>query len=444
LFKISSILFLSFAGLLLVACSELNLLCPALTAQSPVHNIDTGLDYATVQEAIDAEETIDGNTITVDAGIYYEHVIVNKSLNIIGADQDMTAVDGNGYGYVISVSASNSRISGFTVQNGERGINLDHIQHAVVDNTTVLNCSSQIGRGIFVWGSSNCTVADNTLVSNSEAGIELWQSSGTLIRNNEVRNCMHGIYLLVDSVGNTIEGNIVKNNPQGIVASFNCNNNTVTENTVSQSSLGGIAMGGAYNNSIYHNNLFGNTLNAWVYGDSINLWDNGVEGNYWGDYAGADLNEDGVGDSAKVIDTFNEDEFPLMGFFSSFDVMFGDDVSTVIAICNSTISGFSFDQVKREISFNVSAEDGTRGFCRLLFPRTMIEAPYSVLVNYAPPITLKELQTSNGTNVALYFTYLHSTRYVQVIPELSAFVLGLAMTVATLTIMLGHRRKRRR
>jgi len=25
----------------------------------PVHNIDTGLDYATIQEAIDAEETLD-------------------------------------------------------------------------------------------------------------------------------------------------------------------------------------------------------------------------------------------------------------------------------------------------------------------------------------------------------------------------------------------------
>lgn len=34
----------------------------------PVHNLDTGLDYATIQAAIDAPETLNGHTIRVDAG----------------------------------------------------------------------------------------------------------------------------------------------------------------------------------------------------------------------------------------------------------------------------------------------------------------------------------------------------------------------------------------
>ena len=440
MFRMARILIALCAGLFLAARFPISY--PYATAvQLPVHNIDSGLDYATIQEAINATQTVDGNTITVDAGTYYEHVAVNKRLKLVGAGQDLTIVDGNGTGSVISVSVGNSRISGFTVQNGLWGVDLDHIQNASVDNNTVLSCFSSGGRGIFVWGSLDCTIANNTVVSNNEAGIELWQSSGILIVNNEVESNMHGIYLLIDSIGNVIEGNIVKKNPQGIVASFYCNNNTIAGNNVSESSLGGIVMGGAYNNSIYHNNLFGNSVQAWVYGGSINLWDDGAEGNFWSDYVGTDLNEDGIGDVSRVIDALNQDGFPLMAPFSSFSVMFGEKICTITTICNSTISGFAFDQAEREITFNVSAPDGTIGFCRIQFPKALINAPYSVLVNYMPPRTLKELPASNSTYVALYFTYLHSTRYVQIVSEFSTFMLGLTLTVATvatLTILLSR------
>ena len=437
MFGMGGILIALCAGLFLVGRFPISYPC-ATAVQLPVHNIDSGLDYATIQEAINATQTVDGNTVTVDAGTYYEHVAVNKRLKLVGASRDLTIVDGNGTGSVISVGVGGSRISGFTVQNGLWGVNLDHIQNASVDNSTVLSCSSSGGRGIFVWGSSDCSIASNTVVSNNEAGIELWQSSGILIVNNELESNMHGIYLLVDSIGNVIEGNIVKNNPQGIVASFYCNNNTITGNNVSGSSLGGIVMGGAYNNSIYHNNLFGNSVQAWAYGGSVNLWDSGAEGNFWSDYAGTDLNEDGIGDASRIIDAPNQDGFPLMAPFSSFGVMFGEQICTINTICNSTISGFAFDQAEREINFNVSAPDGTIGFCRILFPKALINAPYSVSVDYLPPRTLKELPASDSTCVALYFTYLHSTRYVQIVSEFSTLMLELTLTVATLALLLSR------
>jgi parallel beta-helix repeat protein len=416
----------------------------AASVQLRVHNIDSKLDYATIQEAINATQTVDGNTIVVDAGTYYEHVIVNKRLKLVGAGQGLTIVNGNGTGTVISVSVDDSRISGFTVQNGLWGVNLNHVQNASVENNTVLNCSISGGRGIFVWGSLDCTVASNTFLSNKEAGVELWQSSGTLIINNNISSNMHGIYLLINSIRNVVEGNIVRNNPQGIVASFDCSNNTITGNIVSGSSLGGIVMGGALNNSIYHNNVFGNSVQAWAYGNSTNLWDNGAEGNFWGGYAGTDLNEDGIGDSPMVIDVRNQDRFPLMAAFSNFNVVFGEQNYTVTTICNSTISGFAFNQTERKISFNVSAPDGTIGFCRILFPKALIDTPYSVSVNYLPPRTLKQLPTSNSSDVALYFTYFHSTSYVQVASEFSTFMLGLTLSVTTLMILLSRFKVRRK
>jgi hypothetical protein len=44
-----------------------------------VRNLATGLDYSTIQSAIDAPETLDGQTIEVQAGTYFESVILHKS-----------------------------------------------------------------------------------------------------------------------------------------------------------------------------------------------------------------------------------------------------------------------------------------------------------------------------------------------------------------------------
>src|SRR5690606_31905391 len=55
----------------------------------PVKNTNTGLEYCTIQAAIDDPATNDlvgdHDVITVAAGTYAEHVTVDKTLTIIGA-----------------------------------------------------------------------------------------------------------------------------------------------------------------------------------------------------------------------------------------------------------------------------------------------------------------------------------------------------------------------
>ena len=67
-------------------------------------------------------------------------------------------------------------------------------------------------------------------------------------------------------------------------------------------------------NSIFHNNFLDNTRNAYEYASNPpgNSWDNGIEGNYWDDYAGVDANNDGIGDTPYAFRYCNEDSHPLM------------------------------------------------------------------------------------------------------------------------------------
>jgi len=88
----------------------------------PVHNLNTGLNYTTIQGAIDATETLDGHTIYVDNGVYYEYLTVDKSINLVGESKEETIIDGNGgTTKILYVIVDNVNVSSFTIRNGNYG-----------------------------------------------------------------------------------------------------------------------------------------------------------------------------------------------------------------------------------------------------------------------------------------------------------------------------------
>lgn len=93
---------------------------------------------------------------------------------------------------------------------------------------------------------------------------------------------------------------------------------------------------------------------------------------------------------------------------------------------NSTgISNFRFNQSKREISFNVTGNDGTIGFCSVTLPNALVQSlwhgEFTILVDGQPPAYISIV--SDETYTYVYFTYIHSEHEVVIIQEFSQIII---------------------
>jgi len=64
-----------------------------------------------IQDLID--NASDGDTIYIPSGIYYENIIINKAINLIGEDKDTTIIDGGGIGLPFK-KVVNGMMQGYT------------------------------------------------------------------------------------------------------------------------------------------------------------------------------------------------------------------------------------------------------------------------------------------------------------------------------------------
>jgi parallel beta-helix repeat protein len=512
----------------------------------PVHNINTGTSYDAIQEAIDASETLNGHTLSVESGVYHENVDVYKSLTLIGENR-LTIIDGGNVGKVLCVNADNVSVVGFTVRNSgllaptygdDCGVFLNHSVGSYISQCLVTN--NRIG--IYLFFSKDNVIECNIISSNHENGMLLWYSGNNVLNRNEVLNnsynfgvfggsspdfnntidvsntvdgkpiqyvigvenevfdnqtnigvlylinCFnvtvrnlnltrnghgvfcynvtsskihnvtafknsYGIYLqdssdnIIDNnccfknwVGICLEGsnyNVVESNTAGNdekgISLYGADNNNISGNTI-LNSLYGIRLYSSHLNEFVHNNLIENSNQADLITSHLNVWDNGFEGNFWSDYVGSDTNMDGIGDTAQLIDEVTNDQYPLLGSFSSFSVYYEGDFYDIAVISNSTILNFIFEASNNAIRLTVNGTDETCGFCRISISHALVEPEIVVIIDDG----LTEVLYSNyslhddGFCRWIYFTYQHSTHEILVIPEFWPLAFLSTLMIATL------------
>jgi parallel beta-helix repeat protein len=209
----------------------------------PVHNLDTGLNYTTIQEAIDANETLSGHMIFVEQG-NYSHVVVNKGITLVGEKAAGTIVDGfSGRSwYTISILVQNTSdvcISGFTFVNGyEGGIEVQNSHNITFSGNLVYH---NFWDGIRVLRSSEVKIVQNNIYQN-EWGITVFDSNSICIIGNNVSSNWYGVGLHHSQYSN-LTGNLIANNRANGVSLFHSRysafrNNNLTNN-VNEFDIGG-------------------------------------------------------------------------------------------------------------------------------------------------------------------------------------------------------------
>lgn len=317
---------------------------------------------------------LSGDTISIPSGIYFENIVINKSITLIGENKDNVIItSGNENTPIFNINNQNnvtienltirgSTSSGIWVNSSSdveinnciiydcqfHGINLESCINCKVSSCDISQCGSDNFYGIAVtsiFSMSSRNSIYKCLIHNSYGGVGIFWSNNTenIISNcTMINNDAYGIRLKWITSKNIIKNCTILNNSEGISLEYWCNNTIVehcnisnnieigldnyisSNNTFKNNIIANNAQGiSIWNNDsldikIHHNNFINNQHHIDAPGDLAILFDDGTEGNYWYDYTGVDYDEDGIGDTPyeilSLLESYvvGQDRFPLM------------------------------------------------------------------------------------------------------------------------------------
>jgi len=321
----------------------------------PVHNLDNGYDFYSIQEAIDNASA--GHTIFIDNGTYDERPTINKTLNIIGESVNGTVIFSPGAGDVFKVTADWVNFTGLTVKKDcvyppgvlGAGILFDGVQNCSVDDVYLDSCYE----GVKLVSSSYCRMTNLTswndhtvvamydswmnsvydcVVNYSHETFMLYNATENELYGNVMTNATYGFYLEAGSSFNSMHNNSISGMSRGFYLLAGCDWNNVSDNYMADNVYGvtlvtadynrfvrnvvrdsltlGVFSLSSANNVYYQNDFIDNAQHA--SDDGANVWNGSyaVGGNYWSGIAAVDIfsgpdqdipGSDGVGDTPYAI-----------------------------------------------------------------------------------------------------------------------------------------------
>jgi len=260
-------------------------------------------------------------SILIYGGVYADHSSGHKIIDNIIKD--------NEYGIYLSYSSENSVLNN-TVLNNSYGFGSLYTTNNVFSKNNFLDNHQD---GIKLYYSTNNVFSENNVSSHTRYGAYLLACTGNVFSNNRVVDNYHGFYVSA-STSNKFFGNSVLNNSRGfsvgtsLDSTFSGNNissnkdygvwlvtsrtNVFSNNYLVDNGIS-LRLATSDNNLIYHNNFINtitNTTQQPISIESQNSWNNGIEGNYWSSYNGSDKIENGIGDTAYIINENTNDSYP--------------------------------------------------------------------------------------------------------------------------------------
>lgn len=264
--------------------------------------------FDNIQDGIDVVNV--SGTVYVYNGTYYENVVVNKTINLVGENRENTIIDAQNNGHVIQVLSNWTNLSNFTAKNAGpdvqdgTGIKLTSVSYVNISN---VKCGDS-EKGIVLYDSHNCILNNTECHSNEDYGIlvrddssynllinnkciwngfynlGLYHSSGNILINNtiahpegcigidmyyssgnEIRDCTFydndRNLLMRGSHNNYIHGNQFSSTGENNLVLSNCGNNIVSNNSIKNGGIG-IKLKDSSNNNCLFNNTVGS--NWWA------------------------------------------------------------------------------------------------------------------------------------------------------------------------------------
>ena len=288
-------------------------------------------DYTSIQEAID--NATEGDIIRVWEGTYYENVVVNKTVSLIGNGSEVTAINGSGDdGDVVTFTADWVNMSGFeiaesgesnvgiliksnynTINNNSLNNNGEYGIHIHFSESNSLTDNKMVGEGIYIAGSmlktwnthhidttntingkpvqyyknvngitvpsgagqvilanSSHMVVENQNLSDGSASILVGYSSNIILSNNTCFNQSGFCVVLQHSFTNIINNITCSNTGRTGIYLRHSSSNTLNDNICLNNSFSGISLYFSDNNSLTNNTFSNNQYGIYLLDSNTN------------------------------------------------------------------------------------------------------------------------------------------------------------------------------
>jgi nitrous oxidase accessory protein len=190
----------------------------------------------------------DGDTVLVHGpDVFHEHIVLTRSIRLLATNSP--AIDADGSGTPLSISAQNCEVRGLIIRNSGRDLAaFDSGIMITGSRATVCDCRVEADAfGIYLHGVNDCVIERNAISGSTNLvsaargnGIHLWKTQRNRILGNVIHDKRDGMYFSYAD-DNVIGGNRVWDTRFGIHYMYSHHNQLLT-NSLTRNAVGATLM----------------------------------------------------------------------------------------------------------------------------------------------------------------------------------------------------------